>query len=103
MTEKIFRDRLRQLRTERGVTQMQMSLELHMTKNYIYNIERGYAYPSMVQFFSICSYFDLTPAEFMEFEPTLSPGQEELLRAVQGFSDEELAQLIAHAHKKQKR
>ena len=95
MREKAFLCRLRQLRAEKGVTQMQMSQDLGMTKNYIYNIERGYAYPSMTQFFAICEYFDILPYEFMRFEPDTNAKEDELLDAVHGWTDEKIDRLIA--------
>ena len=68
MRNKVFGRRLRQLRCAKKISAPQMSKELGMTKNYVYNIERGYAYPSMTQFFAICEYFDLEPKEFFDWE-----------------------------------
>lgn len=99
MRNQLFRKRLRQLRFKKGVDAKTMSLELHMTKNYIYNIENGYAYPSMAQFFGICEYLDITPYEFLLFEPENSEKQELLLKITRGWNDEQLADLIEYAKK----
>ena len=95
--EKVFSDRLRQLRAQKGVKRTQMSVDLHMSESYIYNIEAGFAYPSMAQFFGICAYFGITPAEFMQFEPETTSKQEELLAAVEGFDNEKMDQVIRFA------
>lgn len=99
MRNQLFRKRLRQLRIKKGVDAKTMSLDLHMTKNYIYNIENGYAYPSMTQFFGICEYLDITPYEFLLFEPENSEKQESLLKITRGWSDEQLDNLIEYAKK----
>ncbi len=95
--ERVFSKRLRQLRIEKGVSAKHMSRELGMTENYIYNIEAGYAYPSMTQFFSICTYLDIAPAKFLVFEPETSAKEDELLEAVDGFDNERIQQIIEYA------
>lgn len=68
MARRVFSRRLQQLRAEKGVTQGQMSEDLGMTRNYIFNIESDYAYPTMTIFFAICEYLDITPKEFFDWE-----------------------------------
>lgn len=97
--DKNIANRLRQLRLEKGVSQNQMSSDLHLADSYIYNIEAGYAYPSMTQFFAICEYFDILPYEFMKFEPNTTSKEDALLDAVQGLSDTEIDTLIQAAEK----
>jgi len=97
--EQIFSKRLQQLRAEKGVSRIQMSQDLKMADSYIYNIEAGYAYPSMTQFFAICEYFDILPYEFMKFEPNTNSKEDELLDTVQGLSDADIDVLIQAAEK----
>ena len=92
--DKTFSRRLRQLRSEKKISAVDMSLQMGMTKNYIYNIEHCIAYPSMTQFFGICQYLDISPADFMQFEPSTTPKQDELLTAVRGLSDKQMDILI---------
>ena len=99
MRNQLFRRRLRQLRFKKGVDAKTMSLDLHMTKNYIYNIENGYAYPSMTQFFAICEYLDIAPHKFMIFEPETSSQQEQLLELTNRWTPEQMDQLICFAKK----
>ena len=100
MRNQLFRKRLRQLRLNKGVDAKTMSLDLYMTKNYIYNIENGYAYPSMSQFFAICEYLDIAPYEFLLFEPEVSEKQEDLLQIIRGWSDDQMNDLIEFARNK---
>ncbi len=97
MASKLFSKRLQQLRMKKGVKQEIMSLDLGLTKSYIYNIEAGYAYPSMTQFFAICEYLDIMPHEFMRFDSSYTTKEEELIEAVAGFTPEEMEQMIAFA------
>ncbi len=97
MTSLLFQKRLQQLRIDKMVTQEKMSLDLMMTKNYIYNIEKGYAYPSMTQFFAICEYLDIAPFEFMKFDSSYTSKEEELLDVTKEFDEEKMLRLIEYA------
>lgn len=68
MARRVFSRRLQQLRIKKGVNQKQMSKDLGMTQNYIFNIENDYAYPTMTIFFAICEYLDITPKDFFDWE-----------------------------------
>ena len=61
---KFFRERLTELRMQKGVSENKMSLELGNSRSYINGIVSGVALPQMAQFFKICSYLDITPEEF---------------------------------------
>jgi len=102
MRDRAFRLRLRQLRVEKKVGQLKMSQDLMMSKNYIYNIEKGYAYPSMTQFFAICEYLDVAPYEFLKFGEGCTTKQEELLEAVAGFTPEQVGEVIRFAERLKK-
>ena len=93
----VFSRRLKQLRAEKGVSRAKMSEDLQMSKSYIYNIESGYCYPSMVHFFAICEYLDIQPYQFMKFEPETTAKEEELLEVIRGWSNEEVQALIEKA------
>lgn len=97
MASHLFSKRLRQLRIQKGVRQKQMSRDLQMADSYIYNIESELAYPSMTQFFSICEYLGISPAEFMKFDLEYTAGEEELLEVVKDFDPERMDQVIRFA------
>lgn len=68
MYEKFVRDRITQLRLKKDVSEYQMSYELGHSRGYVYNISSGRALPPMKEFFAICDYFGITPAEFFDTE-----------------------------------
>lgn len=93
MYEEEFRERLIQLRMQRGVSAREMSLEIGQGPAYINNIESQKRMPSMAGFFYICDYLKLTPKEFFDdgiktpdeikkivtYYQKLSPEQRELI------------------------
>ena len=68
MFEELFAQRLTQLRLEKNVSARDMNLSLGQSEAYINRIENKKMLPSMAVFFCICEYFDITPAEFFNFE-----------------------------------
>lgn len=68
MYEEFVRDRITQLRLEKGVSEYQMSYDLGHSRGYIYNISSGKALPPLKEFFAICEYFELTPQQFFDDE-----------------------------------
>ena len=68
MENKYIRERITQLRMEKGVSEYQMSLDLGQSKGYIQSISSGRTLPSMTQFLNICEYFSITPRDFFNVE-----------------------------------
>lgn len=66
MNEEFFRQRLIQLRNQKGVSARDMSLTLGQSESYINKIENGKAFPSLQVFFYICDYFDISPKDFFD-------------------------------------
>lgn len=66
MNEEFFRQRLSQLRSQKGVSARDMSLTLGQSESYINKIENGKAFPSMQIFFYICDYFGISPRDFFD-------------------------------------
>ena len=64
MYENFVRERITQLRLQKGVSEYKMSYDLGHSRGYVNNISSGKALPSMAEFFAICEYFDITPIEF---------------------------------------
>ena len=64
MYTEFTRERITKLRMEKGVSEYKMSYDLGHSRGYVNNISSGKALPSMQEFFAICEYFDITPAEF---------------------------------------
>ena len=64
MYDYFVRERITQLRLQKGVSEYRMSYDLGHSRGYINNISSGKTLPSMAEFFAICEYFDITPIEF---------------------------------------
>jgi len=64
MDPKFIRDRITQLRLQKGVSEYKMSYDLGHSRSYIYNITAGKSLPPMSEFLQICDYFEITPSQF---------------------------------------
>lgn len=63
---KFVRDRITNLRIQKGVSEYQMSYDLGHSRGYIYNISSGKSLPPLPELFAICDYFGITPLEFFD-------------------------------------
>ena len=89
MDGSFVRDRITQLRMNKGVSEYQMSYDLGHSRGYINNISSGKTLPSMTEFLAVCEYFCITPAEFFNEnfnDPRMS---KELCDAINALSAEE--------------
>ena len=82
MNEEFVRNRITQLRLQKGVSEYQMSYDLGHSRGYVYNISSGKSLPPLSEFFAICDYFGIKPAEFFD-EKTSNP--ELVQKAVEGL------------------
>ena len=64
MTAEYVRERITQLRLQKGVSEYKMSYDLGHSRGYINNISSGKVLPSMSEFFAICEYFEISPVDF---------------------------------------
>ena len=63
-----FSLRLSRLREKKGVSARYMSLSMGQNPGYIHYIESGNSKPSMIGFFHICEFLNITPSEFFDTE-----------------------------------
>lgn len=68
INEEFVRDRLTELRQNKGVSEYKMSLDLGHSKGYIQGITSGRALPSLSEFLYICEYLGISPADFFDEE-----------------------------------
>ena len=66
MDVEFIRERITQLRLQKDVSEYKMSYDLGHSRGYINNISSGKTLPSMTEFFAICDYFEISPAEFFD-------------------------------------
>lgn len=82
MLEEYVKDRITQLRLQKGVSEYQMSYDLGHSRGYIYNISSGKALPPLKELFAICDYFEITPQQFFD---TSTQNPELIQKAVEGM------------------
>lgn len=63
-----FSKRLYTLRQEKGISARDMSLSLGQAHNYINSLESEKNFPTMLNFFYICEYLEITPIEFFNYK-----------------------------------
>lgn len=94
MYEEFIRQRISQLRIQKGISEYKLSLDLGHSKGYIQSISSGRALPSMSEFINICEYFDITPYEFFNIETTDIFHLKELIYLVNSMSKEDISLII---------
>lgn len=90
MTAEFVRERITQLRLQKGVSEYKMSYDLGHSRGYINNISSGKSLPSMLEFFSICEYFSITPIEFFDVEVKNPELLGQVIRDMAQLTDDDL-------------
>lgn len=99
MDADFVRERITQLRVRKDVSEYKMSYDLGHSRGYINNISSGKTLPSMTEFFAICDYFGISPAEFFGSKcanPKLSREVTELLSQL---NEEDLALTLSNVRR----
>lgn len=68
MDIKDFSLRLSRLRTQKGLSAREMSLQMGQNPGYINNIETGKSMPSISGFLYICESLEITPYDFFDYD-----------------------------------
>ena len=89
------RDRITQLRLQKGVSEYKMSYDLGHSRGYINNISSGKTLPSMTEFFAICDYFDITPVEFFDTKNANPKLSQSVLSALEQLDEADLLLVLA--------
>ena len=88
------RDRITALRMAKGVSEYQMGYDLGHSRGYVNNITSGKSMPSMTEFFSICEYFGITPAEFFDEKHDNPALISETIEEIRGMGDEDILLIL---------
>lgn len=91
MDIQFVRDRITQLRLQKGVSEYKMSYDLGHSRGYINNISSGKTLPSMTEFFAICDYFEITPIEFFDTQQVNPKLSKEILVLLSQLDESDLA------------
>ena len=96
MDIEFVRDRITQLRLQKGISEYKMSYDLGHSRGYINNISSGKTLPSMTEFFAICDYFGITPVEFFDTNQTNPKLFGEALTLLSQLDEEDLSLTLAN-------
>lgn len=91
MEIEFVRERITQLRMQKGVSEYQMSYDLGHSRGYINNISSGKSLPSLTELFAICDYLGITPLEFFD-DGVENPGlKNSVLKEIEQLDPADLA------------
>lgn len=96
MDVEFVRERITQLRLQKGVSEYKMSYDLGHSRGYINNISSGKTLPSMTEFFAICDYFGITPVEFFDTKASNPKLSQSVLSALEQLDEDDLALTLAN-------
>ena len=99
MNVEFVRERITQLRIQKGVSEYKMSYDLGHSRGYINNISSGKTLPSMTEFFAICDYFEITPIEFFNANLTNPRLSRSILSALDQLDEDDLALTLANVNR----
>lgn len=68
MDTTFIRNRITELRIQKGISEYKMSMDLGHSKSYVQSISSGKSLPSLSEFLYICEYFDISPKAFFDTE-----------------------------------
>ncbi|MBR5527863.1 MAG: helix-turn-helix transcriptional regulator [Clostridia bacterium] len=90
MYDRFVRERITQLRIQKGVSEYQMSYDLGHSRGYVYNISSGNALPPMKEFFAICDYFNITPKQFFDVSVDYPVEVQNIIDEIKDFKEPDL-------------
>ena len=90
MDTEFIRERITQLRLQKGVSEYKMSYDLGHSRGYLNNISSGKTLPSMTEFLAICDYFEISPVEFFDTHTTNPQLSKSILEAIAQLNEDDL-------------
>ena len=103
MYEEYVRNKITQLRMQKGVSEYRMSYDLGHSRSYIYNISSGKCLPPMGEFFAICDYFGITPQEFFDEHLRNPELIQKAVEGLKGLDDSDTLLILNHINRLQKK
>ena len=96
MDAEFVRERITQLRLQKDVSKYKMSYDLSHSRGYINNISFGKTLPSMTEFFAICAYFEISPAEFFDAKTANPKLSRNVLELPEQLNEEDMELMLAN-------
>ncbi|AEY67553.1 helix-turn-helix transcriptional regulator [Clostridium sp. BNL1100] len=103
MYDQFVRDRITQLRIQKGVSEYQMSYDLGHSRGYIYNISSGKSLPPLKELFAMCDYFGITPAEFFDDKSNHPELIQKAIDGLKTLDDSDILMILSHINRLQKK
>lgn len=94
--DEFVRNRITELRMRKGVSEYQMSYDLGHSRGYVYNISSGKCLPPLSELFSICDYFEITPAQFFDDKISQPELVQKALEGLKKLNDSDLLMILNH-------
>ena len=85
-----FSLRLAKLRTQKGLSAREMSLQMGQNPGYINNIETGKSLPSLSGILYICEFLEVSPHEFFDFDANCPTKLRTILEDLKHLDDVQL-------------
>lgn len=95
MDTRFIRDRITQLRLQKGVSEYQMSYDLGHSRSYVYNISSGKSLPPMAEFLQICDYFGISPSQFFDDSSENPALLQTVIEELKKLDDDDLVLIIS--------
>ena len=95
MNIEYIRNRITQLRIQKGVSEYLMRYDLGHSRSYIYNISSGKSLPPMSEFLQICDYFGITPSQFFDETEDNPALLQSAIAELKNLDEDDLALVIA--------
>lgn len=94
LLEQFVRDRITQLRLQKGISEYQLSYDLGHSRGYINNISSGKSLPSLSEFLTICDYFNISPRDFFDTEHDNPILTSKIVEEIKDLNDEDILLLL---------
>ena len=91
-----IRNRITQLRLQKGVSEYQMGYDLGHSRSYVYNISSGKSLPPLTEFLEICNYFGITPSQFFDTSIDNPALLQTAIKELNKLSDDDLMLIIGN-------
>ena len=95
MEVKDFSLRLAKLRTQKGLSAREMSLQMGQNPGYINNIETGKSLPSLSGILYICDFLGISPCEFFDFDASCPTKLHVIIEDLKHLDDAQLDNIAA--------
>lgn len=96
MDTQFIRDRITQLRIQKGVSEYKMSYDLGHSRSYMYNISSGKSLPPMAEFLEICEYFGISPSQFFNDSSDNPALLQTAIEELKKLNDDDLMLIISN-------